>query len=108
MGCSLLLSAIAANLKSSLSSPLRGTKSVTSGFPLVRVPVLSKITAVTFSATSRASAFFIRIPSSAPFPIPTVNAVGVARPKAQGQATTRTAMSVVKAKSNGAWAMKYQ
>jgi len=64
--------------------------SVTSGFPLVRVPVLSKRMAVSFSGVSRASPLFIRIPSSAPRPIPTVTAVGVARPSAQGQAMTRT------------------
>ena len=32
-------------------------------------------------------------PSWAPFPIPTVSAVGVARPSAQGQATQMTAMA---------------
>ena len=32
----------------------------------------------------------IRIPRSAPRPVPTMTAVGVARPRAQGQAMTRT------------------
>jgi len=33
----------------------------------------------------------MRIPFSAPFPVPTMIAVGVARPRAQGQAMTSTA-----------------
>ena len=33
----------------------------------------------------------MRIPFSAPIPLPTIKAVGVARPKAHGQAITRTA-----------------
>ena len=37
------------------------------------------------------------IPASAPRPVPTMMAVGVARPIAQGQAMTRTAMNDVKA-----------
>ncbi|OPX70506.1 MAG: hypothetical protein A4E36_00474 [Methanoregulaceae archaeon PtaB.Bin009] len=72
--------------------------SVTAGFPLVRVPVLSKTTVFTWSAVSSASPFLTRTPSSAPLPTPTVTAVGVARPSAHGQATTRTETRAVRAK----------
>ncbi len=41
------------------------------------------------------------MPCSAPFPVPTIMATGVASPKAQGQEMTSTAMPVDKAKSNG-------
>jgi hypothetical protein len=64
--------------------------SVTSGCPLVRVPVLSKTTDRIRCAVSRLSPLRIRMPCSAPFPVPTMIAVGVARPKAQGQAMIRT------------------
>ncbi len=40
------------------------------------------------------------MPSSAPRPMPTMTAVGVASPRAQGQAMTRTEISVVRAKRN--------
>ena len=66
------------------------TSSVTCGLPSVIVPVLSSTTVVTFFATSKLSASFINIPSSAPLPMPTIIAVGVARPKAHGQAITST------------------
>ena len=39
-----------------------------------------------------ASPLLIKIPFSAPIPEPTINAVGVARPKAQGQEITKTAV----------------
>ena len=42
-------------------------------------------------AISSAWASLIKIPNSAPRPLPTKTAVGVANPKAQGQATTKTA-----------------
>ena len=35
----------------------------------------------------------IKIPFSAPSPVPTIKAVGVASPRAQGQAITKTAMA---------------
>ncbi|WKZ72537.1 MAG: hypothetical protein QY308_13055 [Ignavibacteriaceae bacterium] len=64
--------------------------SVTAGFPSVIVPVLSKIIESIFFASSKLSASFINIPCSAPLPIPTIIAVGVANPKAQGHAITST------------------
>jgi len=62
-------------------------ESMLSGEP---VPVLSRIITFIFLACSKLSASFIKIPISAPFPTPTIIAVGVANPKAQGQAITNT------------------
>ncbi len=58
------------------------------------VPVLSSTTAVSRRAVSRASPLPIRMPSSAALPVPTITAVGVARPRAHGQAMIRTATVV--------------
>ena len=41
----------------------------------------------------------MKMPFSAPFPVPTMIAVGVARPNAQGQAITRTAVKIVMLKA---------
>ena len=71
---------LAAYLKRFGFSIAKAIISVTSGLPLVSVPVLSKRIVSSFSLISRASPFLTRIPSSAPRPIPTVTAVGVARP----------------------------
>mmetsp|Transcript_25961 Transcript_25961/g.55571 ORF Transcript_25961/g.55571 Transcript_25961/m.55571 type:complete len:319 (+) Transcript_25961:736-1692(+) len=76
-------------------------KSVTAGLPLVRVPVLSKSTALAFDATSRVSPPFMRIPWLAPTPVPTMTAVGVARPRAHGQLMTRDAMPNIREKAIG-------
>ena len=51
---------------------------------------MSRTIALTMWASSRLSASLIRIPFSAPLPIPTMIAVGVAKPKAHGQAITNT------------------
>ncbi len=64
--------------------------SVTVGRPSVSVPVLSNATAVTAWARSSASASLIRMPCRAAAPVPTMMAVGVASPSAQGQAITIT------------------
>ena len=69
--------------------------SVTTGFPSVIVPVLSSTTASMRRAVSRLSASFINIPFSAPLPIPTIMAVGVASPKAHGQAITSTVVAAI-------------
>ncbi len=68
------------------------------GRPRVSVPVLSKTTVSTRAACSRASALRSRIPASAARPVPTMIAVGVARPSAHGQAMTTTAMNAVRAR----------
>ena len=39
----------------------------------------------------------ISTPCSAPFPVPTIIAVGVARPRAQGHAITKTEIKMVRA-----------
>jgi hypothetical protein len=44
----------------------------------------------TLCAFSKGSAPLINIPLTAPTPVPTITAVGVARPRAQGQAMART------------------
>ena len=60
---------------------------------MVKVPVLSKITADKRLIFSRLAPPLIKIPFSAPIPVPTIIAVGVAKPSAQGQATTKTAIA---------------
>ncbi len=76
--------------------------SVNSGSPLVKVPVLSKTIAFIWCAICSDSALFINMPFSAPMPVPTITAVGVASPKAHGQAMIKTAINTVKAKTNPA------
>jgi hypothetical protein len=61
------------------------------------VPVLSSTTAEMRSADSRAAPSRTRIPASAPFPVPTMIAVGVARPMAHGQAMISTAIAADRA-----------
>ena len=63
------------------------------GLPVVRVPVLSKTTVSSLWTFSKTSPPLINSPRSAPIPVPTKIAVGVANPKAQGQATTITAIA---------------
>ena len=76
--------------------------SVTWGLPWVRVPVLSSTTVSMAWRVSRASADLTRMPFSAPLPVPTMIATGVARPRAQGQEITSTATPAVRACS-GLW-----
>ncbi|MCY1299811.1 hypothetical protein D9M70_493520 [compost metagenome] len=66
------------------------------------MPVLSKATEVTPWAISRASASLIRMPWRAAAPVPAMIAVGVARPRAQGQAITSTATALSSAVSRPA------
>jgi len=58
-------------------------------------------------AVSRASPDLIKIPFSAPFPVPTIIATGVARPRAQGQEITRTQIAQERANSKVAPAMSH-
>ncbi len=67
---------------------------------MVMVPVLSRTIVSSFVAISRASLFLKRIPFSAPFPVPAIIAVGVASPRAQGQAMTNTATIRIMAGTN--------
>ncbi len=53
---------------------------------------------LTLCAISNGSPPLMRIPFWAPTPVPTITAVGVARPREQGQAMQRTVMEAWKAK----------
>ncbi len=72
------------------SASFKGRTSLTVGFPCVRVPVLSTKIVLSFWACSKASALRNKMPARAPKPVPTIIAVGVAKPSAQGQAITNT------------------
>ena len=64
---------------------------------MVTVPVLSRTMVSTARVDSSTSGPLMRMPSWAPRPVPTIRAVGVASPSAQGQAMIRTATAAVKA-----------
>ena len=68
---------------------------------MVSVPVLSKTITSSLVASSSAAAFLNRMPLDAPRPVPTITAIGVARPSASGQAMTKTVIVSVSAKSSG-------
>ena len=90
-GCSLCFSADATIFKNSFSlQSFETTTSVNSGSPLVIVPVLSSTIVFNLCAVSSESPPLIKIPFSAPRPVPTIIAVGVAKPKAHGQAIIST------------------
>ena len=61
------------------------------------VPVLSTTSVSAFCSVSSASAFLMSTPFSAPLPVPTMIAIGVARPRAQGQAMMSTATALTSA-----------
>ena len=65
--------------------------------PVVTVPVLSSTIVSTRRVDSSTSGPLIRMPSWAPRPVPTIRAVGVASPRAHGQAMIRTATAAVNA-----------
>lgn len=64
------------------------------------IPVLSKMMAEILWPISRAAPPLMRMPLLAPMPVPTMTAVGVARPSAHGQAITTTDRAKRKAKTN--------
>ena len=68
------------------------------GLPSVSVPVLSTTSVSIFSISSSASAFLTRTPAWAPRPVPTMIDIGVASPRAQGQAMISTATALTSAK----------
>jgi len=82
--------------------------SVTSGVPFVSVPVLSKPMACKLEIASNDAADLKRRPRFRPTPLPTMIAVGVASPNAQGQAMTKTAIAAVRAKTKVLSRAKYQ
>ena len=73
------------------------TTRVTAGLPRVSVPVLSSTMVLMRRALSSASPPRIRMPCSAALPVPTMIAVGVARPSAHGQAMISTAIAACSA-----------
>ena len=75
----------------------------TSGLPSVIVPVLSRTMVSMCRAASRLSALRMRIPSLAPRPMPTMIAVGVARPRAHGQAIISTVTAAMSPCSSPPW-----
>ena len=77
-----------------------GSTSVTTGVPLVIVPVLSSTAMVISAAFSSAALLLNKMPFSAPRPMPTMMAVGVANPSAHGQAMTSTEIALISACSN--------
>ena len=80
---------------------MAGTSVATRGLPSVSVPVLSTTSVSTLRITSIASAFLNRTPIDAPRPMATMIDIGVARPRAHGQATMSTATALTTA-----WAMR--
>lgn len=69
-------------------------------FPVVKVPVLSKTIVFTLLAFSKTSPSLIMIPFQTPRLVPTSTAVGIAKPIAQGHATTSVAIPNLKANVN--------
>ncbi|MPM97895.1 hypothetical protein SDC9_145075 [bioreactor metagenome] len=101
-GCSDPFSAVAAIKSTSCCSrPETANMSVNFGVPSVSVPVLSNTMVSSLCALSRASPPFIRTPFSAPLPVPTIIAAGVASPTAHGQEITRTVIAISKEKRKG-------
>ncbi len=80
-----------------LARPRPATTSTTRMRPSVTVPVLSSTIAVIRRVCSSTSGPLISTPSCAPRPVPTMSAVGVARPSAHGQAMISTATAAVNA-----------
>ena len=96
-GCSDGFSSDAAAASSVFSStPGAHSRSVTRGLPSVTVPVLSSTTVSMRPISSRLAADLTRTPFSAALPVATVMATGVARPSAQGQEMTSTAMPMLR------------
>src|SRR5699024_8918112 len=69
--------------------------------PVVTVPVLSNTMVSTLRVDSNTSGPLMSTPIWAPRPVPTSSAVGVARPRAQGQAMISTATVAVNAALTG-------
>ena len=97
-GCSLPRSRLAVSRSNSASScPGAATTETKRGFPSVSVPVLSTTTVSTRSSISSDSAFLMSTPAIAPRPVPTMIDIGVASPRAHGQAMISTATALTRA-----------
>ena len=98
IGCSEADSTAPARRRISVrDAPSSGVTSTSSILPSVTVPVLSRTIVPIRRVCSRTSGPLTRIPSCAPRPVPTIIAVGVARPSAHGHAMMRTATAAVNA-----------
>ncbi len=92
MGCSEECSRAPARRSASVSdTPSARWTAVRVIAPVVTVPVLSRTTVSTRRVVSSTSGPLIRMPNWAPRPVPTMSAVGVASPRAHGQAMISTA-----------------
>mmetsp|Transcript_13577 Transcript_13577/g.47311 ORF Transcript_13577/g.47311 Transcript_13577/m.47311 type:complete len:381 (-) Transcript_13577:1416-2558(-) len=80
-----------AGAPSSSCSAVSSVCAATAMRPSVSVPVLSNTMAVVRCTASSTAPPLMRMPARAPRPVPTMTAVGVARPSAHGQAMTRVA-----------------
>mmetsp|Transcript_60209 Transcript_60209/g.138123 ORF Transcript_60209/g.138123 Transcript_60209/m.138123 type:complete len:351 (+) Transcript_60209:895-1947(+) len=105
IGCSDADSAEAASSSKRIddSPSAHDSTSDTCKWHVVSVPVLSKMTVSTREPFSSTSPPLNRMPWCAPTPEPTMTAVGVARPIAQGHAITRTAQPNMKATVRESW-----
>ena len=108
IGCVDPFSRFTVKAKLYISSPAVYNTFVTDSFPSVNVPVLSIIMALIWPAFSKNSALLMSTPCSAPSPDPTMIEVGVAKPSAQGQAMTSTAVPYNKASPTVEPNPKYQ
>nr|WRX71469.1 hypothetical protein [Actinomycetes bacterium] len=98
MGCSEAFSRAPTSRSSSAPwTSSAGTTSTSSIRPVVTVPVLSRTMVSTTRVDSSTSGPLMSTPSWAPRPVPTSKAVGVASPRAQGQAMISTATAAVNA-----------
>mmetsp|Transcript_49854 Transcript_49854/g.128276 ORF Transcript_49854/g.128276 Transcript_49854/m.128276 type:complete len:278 (+) Transcript_49854:1586-2419(+) len=84
----------------SVHTPFDTRIDFTSSIPEVRVPVLSKTMVLMFCARCSASPPLYSTPNLAPTPVPTMTAVGVAKPSAHGHATTNVEMANTSANTN--------
>ena len=82
------------------TEPGASVTSVTAGLPSVTVPVLSSTMVEMSPARSSAAPPLMSTPSSAPFPVATITAVGTASPIAHGQAMISTATAAASARTN--------
>ena len=98
IGCSEASSrAPARRSASSLVDPAAGDDATSAIRPVVIVPVLSSTMVSTRRVDSSTSGPLMRMPSWAPRPVPTSRAVGVASPRAHGQAMMSTATAAANA-----------
>ncbi len=84
------MAAASANTDTTATFSSNATTSVTAGAPIVRVPVLSKATAVTDPICSRCTPPLMSTPRLVALEIALTIAIGVDTTSAHGQLTTRS------------------